>query len=251
MTSVPMDIDTHPVLSVDQLGVRFGATLVLRNITFSLRRGELVGLVGPNGAGKSTLMRAICGQVDHDGRVALGEQHCHHHRDRLGLGFIPQRDDIDPQFPISVVELVQAGRRRFQRLWSRHSATDRQAVNAAIERVGLTDKRHAHIGTLSGGQLQRAMLARALAQESDVLLLDEALSGVDTPTTHDLFHLFRDLTGEGRSLIVSTHDLGLARTHFDRCLAVNGELVADGAPDTVLSSSVLDATFGSKPWDCA
>jgi ABC-type Mn2+/Zn2+ transport system ATPase subunit len=242
---------SHPVLQVDHLGVHFGSTEVLRDISFTLTHGELIGLVGPNGAGKSTLMRAICGLVPHDGVVQLGEVHCHTHRDRLGLGFIPQRDDIDPQFPISVRELVGAGRRRFRSLFARTARREWVEVDAAIDKVGLSDKREAHIGTLSGGQLQRALLARSLAQQSDVLLLDEALSGVDTPTTHELFHLFRELTHEGRTVVVSTHDLGLARTHFDRCLAVNGTLVADGSPDEVLSAAVLDATFGAKPWDCA
>jgi ABC-type Mn2+/Zn2+ transport system ATPase subunit len=241
---------SHPVLTVDGLGVHFGATEVLRDISFTLGRGELVGLVGPNGAGKSTLMRAICGLIPHQGSVQLGEVHCHDHKDRLGLGFIPQRDDIDPQFPISVRELVGAGRRRYRSLFARSSPADAEAIDRAIARVGLQAKRDDHIATLSGGQLQRALLARSLAQQSDVLLLDEALSGVDTPTTHELFHLFRELTNDGCTLVVSTHDLGLARTHFDRCLAVNGTLIADGAPDDVLSTHVLDATFGAKPWDC-
>jgi ABC-type Mn2+/Zn2+ transport system ATPase subunit len=241
---------THPVLTVEHLGVTFGNAEVLRDISFTLDHGELVGLVGPNGAGKSTLMRAICGLIPHHGSVQLGEVHCQHHRDRLGLGFIPQRDDIDPQFPISVRELVGAGRRHYRSLFARSSRDDAAAIDTAIDRVGLGDKRYEHIGTLSGGQLQRALLARALAQQSDVLLLDEALSGVDTPTTHELFHLFRELANDGRTLVVSTHDLGLARTHFDRCLAVNGKLVADGVPADVLSPAVLDSTFGAKPWDC-
>jgi ABC-type Mn2+/Zn2+ transport system ATPase subunit len=237
----------NTALAVDGLGVRFGRTEVLTDVGFAVGRGELVGVIGPNGAGKSTLFRAICGLVTHTGHVAVGGVACHHHRDRMSTAFIPQCADLDPEFPITVAELVGSGRRRYRRWGQRPGPTDRAATATALATVHLTGREHDPVGTLSGGQFQRALLARALAQDADILLLDEALSGVDAPTTAELFGLFRRITAAGRTLLVATHDLALARYRFDRCLALNRRLVADGAPDAVLAGAALDATFGSGP----
>jgi manganese/iron transport system ATP-binding protein len=236
-----------PALAVAGLGVRFGQREVLAGVGFSVGRGELVGVVGPNGAGKSTLFRAICGLVDHSGEVTIGGVRCHHHRDRMPTAFIPQRSALDPDFPITVGELVLSGRRRFRRWWSRPAPADRRTAEQALATVHLTGRERDPVGVLSGGQLQRALLARALAQEADILLLDETLSGVDAPTTAELLALFRRITDGGRTLLVATHDLAVARRHFDRCLALNGRLVADGPPGRVLQGAALEATFGSAP----
>lgn len=236
---------TPPVLEVAGLGVRYGATVALRDVDFSVGRGELVAVVGPNGAGKSSLLRAVCGLVPHDGSVALGGVHCHHRLDRVTAAYIPQRSDLDLDFPITVGQLVLAGRRRFLRLGRRPGAAHRAAALAALERVGLADRVASPLGSLSGGQAQRALLARALAQEAELVLLDEALSGVDQPRTESLLDLFGRLRDGGTTLLVATHDLALARRRFDRCLAVNGRLVADGPPAAVLGGAVLEATFGS------
>jgi ABC-type Mn2+/Zn2+ transport system ATPase subunit len=206
-----------------------------------------VGVVGPNGAGKSTLFRAICGLVEHRGEVAIGGVRCHHHRDRVPTAFIPQRATLDPDFPITVGELILSGRRRFRSWWRRPTPVDREAMALALATVHLTGRERDPVGVLSGGQLQRALLARALAQDADILLLDETLSGVDAPTTAELLALFRRITDDGRTMLVATHDLAVARRHFDRCLALNGRLVADGPPSRVLDWAALDATFGSAP----
>jgi ABC-type Mn2+/Zn2+ transport system ATPase subunit len=234
-------------LAVNGLGVRFGRREVLAGVSFAIGRGELVGVVGPNGAGKSTLFRAICGLVDHRGEVVIGGVRCHHHRDRMSTAFIPQRAALDPDFPITVGELVESGRRRFRRWWCRSSAPDRRATEAALATVHLTGRERDPVGILSGGQLQRALLARALAQDADILLLDETLAGIDAPTTAELLALFRRIVDEGRTLLVATHDLAVARRSFDRCLALNGRLVADGPPTRVLAGAALEATFGSGP----
>jgi ABC-type Mn2+/Zn2+ transport system ATPase subunit len=238
---------TSPALTVAGLGVRFGRREVLAGVSFTVRRGELVGVVGPNGAGKSTLFRAICGLVDHSGQVTIGGVRCHHHGDRMPTAFIPQRAALDPDFPITVEELVLSGRRRFRRWWSRPAPGDRRAAERALAIVRLTGRERDLVGVLSGGQLQRALLGRALAQEAEILLLDETLSGVDAPTTAELLALFRRITDEGHTMLVATHDLAVARRHFDRCLAVNGRLVADGPPGLVLDGMALEATFGSGP----
>jgi ABC-type Mn2+/Zn2+ transport system ATPase subunit len=236
----------HNALALSGLGVAYGDHVALRDVTCAIGWGELVGVVGPNGAGKSSMFRAICGLIPHSGTVVVDGQHCDHRHDRAGAGFIPQRSDIDPEFPITLSELVLTGRRRFRRSWRRPTADDRAATARAIDRVGLTGRERDPIGSLSGGQLQRGMLARALAQGADLLLLDEALSGVDAPTTSELFDLFGDLTEHGATILVATHDLALARHRFSRCLGINGTLVADGPPADVLDGPTLESVFGSR-----
>jgi len=237
----------HPVLRLVGVTVAYPpATTVLDDVSFQVLPGELVAVVGPNGAGKSTLFKAISGLVAHDGIVELGGTHCHHQRDRLEAAYIPQRTDLDHDFPITVGQLVLAGRRRFLRLGQRPGQRHRLAADEALERVGLADLRRRPLSTLSGGQTQRALLARALAQEAHLILLDEALSGVDQPRTEDLLDLFTDLARSGTSLLVATHDLSLARRRFARCLAINGGLVGDGPPEVALDADRIEATFGSS-----
>jgi ABC-type Mn2+/Zn2+ transport system ATPase subunit len=236
---------SEPLLEVHDLSVRYGDVTVLEHCSFAASAGELIGVIGPNGAGKSTLFKAICGLVNHDGTVEVNGVHCHDHADRMDVAYIAQRNDADLHFPITVAELVLAGRRRFHRWYQRPGAADRRAAGAALERVSLGGLGDRSLTELSGGQLQRAYLARALAQEASIVLLDEALSGVDQPTTAELFGVFDELVAQGTTLLVATHDLALARRRFARCIAVNGTIRGDGPPDAVLSLDVLDATFGS------
>jgi ABC-type Mn2+/Zn2+ transport system ATPase subunit len=240
-----MSHEPTPILQVDGLGVRYGHTDALYDVSFSVGPGELIAVIGPNGAGKSTMFKAICGLVNHSGVVEVNGVHCHDHTDRMDLAYIPQRNDSDLNFPITVGELVLAGRRRFRRWWERPTAEDRDVAAQALRRVMLPGSEHRALSELSGGQLQRAYVARALAQHASVVLLDEALSGVDQPTTAELLDVFESLTLEHTTLLVATHDLALARRRFRRCLAVNGTLRGDGPPGDVLSADVLDATFGT------
>lgn len=237
--------DDHPVLRVDGVGVSYpGAARALDGVGFSIGTSELVAVVGPNGAGKSTLFRAISGQVDHDGSVEICGQHCHHHRDRLGAAYIPQRNDLDLDFPITVGQLALSGRRRFLRLGRRPGVAHQRAAASALDTVGLDGMADRALSSLSGGQLQRALVARALAQEARLLMMDEALSGVDRPHTEALLDLFEELAASGTSLLVATHDLDLVRRRFRRCLAINGRLVGDGHPADVLDTAGVVAIFG-------
>jgi ABC-type Mn2+/Zn2+ transport system ATPase subunit len=238
-------VSDSPILEVRGLGVHYGTRHALYDVSFAVGRGELIAVIGPNGAGKSTMFKAICGLVNHEGVVEVNGVHCHDHTDRMDLAYIPQRNDSDLNFPITVGELVLAGRRRFRHWWQRPSAEDREVAAAALERVQLAGTQGRSLSELSGGQLQRAYVARALAQQASVVLLDEALSGVDQPTTNELLDVFETLAAEHTTLLVATHDLALARRRFGRCLAVNGTLRADGPPAQSLAADVLDATFGS------
>lgn len=234
-----------PVLEVEHLGVRYGETDALYDVSFAVQPGEMIGVIGPNGAGKSTMFKAICGLVNHSGVVEVNGVHCHDRTDRMDLAYIPQRNDSDLNFPITVGELVLAGRRRFHSWWRRPTQSDRAAAHDALIKVRLEGTEARALTELSGGQLQRAYLARALAQQASVVLLDESLSGIDEPTTVELFEVFATLASEGTALLVATHDLALARRRFNRLLAVNGTLRGDGTPDYVLSPDILDTTFGS------
>jgi len=237
--------ESAEALVVKDLSVHYGSRRVLDAVDLTAAWGELVAVIGPNGAGKSTLFKALAGVVPFGGSVVLGGRECHHRVESAHIAYLPQQGDLDRSFPITVGQLVLTGRRPFLRPWRRVRPIDRVAVERALLEVGLSDRADSPVGSLSGGQLQRVLVARALAQEAEVLLLDEALAGVDTPTTHDLLHLFRRLTDAGRTILVATHDLALARQHFTRCIAINGRVVAEGPSHRVLASEVLDATFGS------
>jgi ABC-type Mn2+/Zn2+ transport system ATPase subunit len=243
--AVPAPLLPNPLLELIDLSVRYGQTTVLTDVSFAVGRGELVGVIGPNGAGKSTLFKAICGLVNHDGHVEVNGVHCHSRTDRMDIAYIPQRSDADLTFPITVGELVLAGRRRFHRWYARPSTPDRDEALRLLDVVNLTGMSDRSLNQLSSGQLQRAYLARALAQDASVVLLDESLSGVDQPATVELFDVFEHLVEQGTTLLIATHDLALARRRFTRCLAINGGLRGDGPPHIVLSPEVLDTTFGS------
>ena len=238
----------NPVLQAVDLAVSYGDVRALSYSSFSVHAGELVAVVGPNGAGKSTLFKALAGFVDHEGDVVVHGEHCHH-LERKAIAYIPQQSDLDLRFPITVSEVVMAGRRRFHSRRMRATSIDTTTVASCLEQVDLAGAASRSLATLSGGQVQRVLLARALAQEADVLLLDEALSGVDTRHTDDLISLFTTLCSRGTSVLVSTHDLGLVRSRFTRCLTVNGKVLGDGAPEIELASEKIERLFGSTSSD--
>lgn len=241
---------TTAVLEAAQLAVKYGDTVALGASSFSVAAGEMIAVVGPNGAGKSSLFKALAGFIDHDGDVVVHGAHCHH-LERQALAYIPQQSDLDIRFPITVGDVVLAGRRRFHNGRMRRTPADAAHVAACLAQVDLVGTEARSLATLSGGQIQRVMLARALAQEADVLLLDEALSGVDSRHTDELVSLFTDLCANGTSILVSTHDLSLVRTRFTRCLTVNGRVLGDGAPNVELNGDRLDSLFSATQPDDA
>lgn len=230
------------VLRAADVSVSYGDTVAVSPSSFSVNAGELIAVVGPNGAGKSTLFKALAGFIDHQGDVVVHGEHCHH-LERQAIAYIPQQSDVDLRFPITVSEVVLAGRRRFQGKRFSARAQDRDIVASCLGQVDMAGTEKRSLSTLSGGQVQRVLLARALAQQADVLLLDEALSGVDAMHTADLISLFAELCSHGTSVLVSTHDLGLVRSQFSRCLTLNGGLVGDGTPEVELSGHKLEAVF--------
>jgi manganese transport system ATP-binding protein len=240
-------VGLRSALCVEGVSVHYRDVVALQDVSFRVAPGEVVAVVGPNGAGKSSLFRAVLGLVGHEGRVMLDGRACRRRARRVEVAYLPQRADVDLDFPIVVREVVAGGRRRFLRCGQPLRALDRARVDDALAAVGLTELANRSIGAISGGELQRVFLARAIAQEATILLLDEALSGVDQPRTHELLGLFDALAGHGAAILVATHDLALARRRFHRCLALNRRLVADGPPTECLCDERLEAVFGSGP----
>ena len=205
----------------------------------------MTALVGVNGAGKSTLFKAIMGFVP----VARGEIRL------LGLGvkealrrnlvsYVPQSEEVDWSFPVLVEDVVMMGRYGHMGFLRRPSKADHQAVRDALARVNMLDYRHRQIGELSGGQKKRVFLARALAQDGQVILLDEPFTGVDVKTEEQIIALLRALRDEGRVMLVSTHNLGSVPEFCDRTVLVKGTVLAHGPTETTFTRANLEAAFG-------
>jgi ABC-type Mn2+/Zn2+ transport system ATPase subunit len=238
-------IEAAPALQVRDLWVRYGAQPVLEEVTFALAGGRLVGIIGPNGAGKTTLLKAILGLV----AVERGAVAVHGERPtRRGgrVAYVPQRDAVNWRFPATVADVVLMG--RYGRLgWLRRpGAEDRAIARRCLAQVGMEPYAGRAIAELSGGQQQRVFLARALAQEPDVLLLDEPISGVDAPTQESILRILAELAVQGKTLLLTTHDLRCNMEYFDGLLALNRTLIALGPTAEVLTPGVLTRTYGTQ-----
>jgi ABC-type Mn2+/Zn2+ transport system ATPase subunit len=233
-------------LSVNLNGVWAGYQKrpILHDVTLSIAAGDFVGVIGPNGCGKSTLLKVMLGLVKPvRGEVHIGDMTPEKARKRVG--YLPQLTQIDFNFPATVWDVVLMGRYGRLGMARMPQADDRKAALAAIEQVGLNAQAKLPIGQLSGGQRQRAFIARALAQEPDLLILDEPITGVDVTTQHALSHLLEELNHQGITIISTTHDLNCVASSFNRVVCLNNRLVANGSPEAVLNQSILNETFGS------
>jgi ABC-type Mn2+/Zn2+ transport system ATPase subunit len=237
--------EAPPALEVRGLTVSYGAQPVLEQVAFALAPGQLVGIIGPNGAGKTTMLKAILGLVPAvSGSVAASGEPVGRRGGRVA--YVPQRDAINWRFPASVADVVLMG--RYGRLgWlKRPGAADRAIARRCLEQVGMDAFAARPIAALSGGQQQRVFLARALAQEPEVLLLDEPISGVDAPTQDTILKILDQLAAEGKTLLLTTHDLRCNMEYFDALLALNRRLVAHGPVAHVLTPEVLTHTYGTQ-----
>jgi ABC-type Mn2+/Zn2+ transport system ATPase subunit len=209
---------------------------VITGLSFAFEPGTIVAVLGPNGGGKTTLFRALLGELPlRRGTVELPAR----------PAYVPQTDRTRLDFPVSALDVVLMGAYGRTRAWRRLARADRDAARATLDRVGLGDRARRRFGALSGGQRQRVLIARALLQDSPVILLDEPLSGVDAASATRIEALFGELRDEGRVLLVATHDVEQAR-RWDRVVCVNGQQIAYGPPAETLTTDVLSRTYGAE-----
>lgn len=228
-------------LQLRQISVAYGGRRVLEDVTATVMAGALTGIIGPNGAGKSTLLKAILGLVPRlRGEVTYGGSRLR----REQVAYVPQRQGVDWQYPATVLDVVLMGRVRAMGWYRRFDRRSYELAQAALEQVGMEDFQDRPIGSLSGGQQQRVFLARALAQEGEILLLDEPLAGIDLKNQGFIVELLQGLAGQGKVVAWVHHDLGAVLRHCDHLLLLNRRLVAAGPPRLVLSPELLRTAYG-------
>lgn len=230
-------------LVVDGVTVEFGNHKALSDVTFTVEHRTLMGVVGPNGAGKSTLFNSIAGlQPLDEGAVTVFSPRG---RRSGALAYVPQRESVNWRFPVTVFDVALMGR-TFNLSWFRRPGNrDRELVRDCLERVGLWAQRSRLMTELSGGQRQRVFVARALVQGADVLMLDEAFSGVDVGAQEGLVKVLQSLRDEGRIILLATHDLTNLAERFDQVLCLNHHVCACGPPDVTFTPEVLEELYGA------
>lgn len=235
----------QPVLTCKNLAVHYDNRSALRDVNFTVNRGEITALLGPNGAGKSTLLKVLAGMIppSHGSAAAYGTEL---NGPDPRITYVPQRSSVDWKFPISVMECTKLGLARSRSRWKPFSRNDNDKAMQALQYVGMDHLADAQIDALSGGQQQRMFIARALLNEGDVLLLDEPFTGVDVPTQEMLVELLTQLKSRGTAIVYATHDLTQAARTADHAILLNGEIVAEGTPGEIFTKDLLLKTFGGN-----
>ncbi|MEM7300018.1 MAG: manganese/iron ABC transporter ATP-binding protein [Pseudomonadota bacterium] len=241
-----MSDTAHPALRVDDITVTYrNGHTALNDVSFEIPASSICALVGINGSGKSTLFKAIMGFVP----LAKGEVHILGGRAGRALkrnivSYVPQNEDVDWDFPVLVEDVVMMGRYGHMNFLRMATRRDHEMVEQALDRVGMADYRKRQIGELSGGQKKRVFLARALAQEGRVILLDEPFTGVDVKTEDAIVELMRALRDEGHMMFVSTHNLGSVPEFCDRTVLINQTILGSGKTEEVFTQANLERAFG-------
>ncbi len=232
-------------VSIHAMTVAYRRRPVLWDIDFDAPARSLVAIVGPNGAGKSTLIKACLGLVPMaSGRVEFWGQPLRQARGRIG--YVPQRESVDWEFPVSALDVVCMGRYRKIGWFRPVSRSHKEVARACLDRVGMGDYADRQISQLSGGQQQRVFLARALAQEADLYIMDEPFAGVDAATERAIVVVLRELQSQGKSVICVHHDLATVGEYFDSALLLNMRVVAAGAVGEVMTQQNLHKTYGGR-----
>ena len=235
----------NPVMEIHDMTVSYGRKPVLWNIDLTLPKGKLIGIIGPNGAGKSTLIKASMDLLPLDsGYVKFFNQHFKNVRQQIS--YVPQRESVDWDFPASVFDVVLMGRYGKLGLFKRPRKADREIAWDCLRKVGMEAFANRQIAQLSGGQQQRVFLARALAQQADLYLMDEPFAGVDAATEKAIVTLLREMANKDKTVIVVHHDLQSVKQYFDWVILLNMRLVASGPVDKMFTKDLLQETYGGK-----
>jgi ABC-type Mn2+/Zn2+ transport system ATPase subunit len=242
--SVPVaTADPTPSVVVDGVTAGYGRRVALSDLSLTVTPGSLLAVIGPNGAGKSTLLKLIAGLIrPASGRLSVlgGTPGSAARR----IAYLPQAEAVDWEFPVTVREVVTMGRYARLGFWHEPRREDRDRVERALETVGMADAGDRQIGALSGGQRRRVFLARAIAADPDLYLLDEPVTGVDARTQEELMDVLEAESRSGKTVIATTHDLICAAQRFHEAALLNGRLVAQGSADLVLDRDLLSETYG-------
>jgi manganese/iron transport system ATP-binding protein len=231
-----------PILRAEGLGVYYESGVALENASFELNLGERLAVVGPNGAGKTTLLKVVAGVLSPtEGRVQIFGNDPGRH---ICIAYVPQRNQVDWNFPVTVADVVMMGRVGQLGLFRNPRSRDWDFVNGALEVVRMKHLAKRQISQLSGGQQQRMFIARALAQEAELMLMDEPFSGLDINSQEQVFGILDRLQEQNVTVVVSLHDLKMAAQKFDRVMLLNHAMLAIGMPDQVLNSENLVAAYG-------
>lgn len=234
-----------PAIDIKGLSVSYDRKRVLSNIYLTVEPGHIYGVLGPNGAGKSTLFKAVLGLLEPTSgeiKVLGGEIEEH----RINVAYIPQKDDVDWDFPATVKDIVAMGRYPHKGLLDTFNKADKILIDKAMEDMGISDLANRQIGQLSGGQQQRVFIARALAQEADLLFLDEPFVGVDMTTEERIIKILKDLARQGKTMLVVHHDLSSVDEYFNQVILLNQRLIAYGPIEDTFTQENLSKAYGSQ-----
>ncbi len=235
----------QPIIEIHDLTVSYDKKPVLWDIDLTLPKGKLIGIVGPNGAGKSTLIKSVMDLVPaSSGYVKLFDQPLEEVRNKIS--YVPQRESVDWDFPASAMDVVLMGRYGKLGLFKRPRKSDKEVAEECLRKVDMYAFKDRQISQLSGGQQQRVFLARALAQEADLYFMDEPFAGVDAATEKTIINILRDMSNQGKTIVVVHHDLQSVTEYFDWLILLNLRLVACGPVQEVFNQELLQETYGGK-----
>lgn len=238
-------ISSETPLAIRGVTVSYGEKPAVFSVDATFPANAMTAIIGPNGAGKSTLLKAALGVIPRlSGDVHVFGQPIEQTRARIA--YVPQRASVDWDFPTTVIDVVQMGLYRKVGLLGRLSGQMKKRAHDCLDRVGMADFAHRQIGQLSGGQQQRVFLARALAQDADLYLLDEPFAGVDAATERAIIDVLKLLKAEGKAVVAVHHDLSTVRDYFDHVFLINVRRIAEGPVDTAFTTETLQATYGGR-----
>jgi|YelNatPaOPRAMG01_1025707.scaffolds.fasta_scaffold166521_2 ABC-type Mn2+/Zn2+ transport system ATPase subunit len=238
-------LNSEAKLEVKNVYVSYGKNTALSNISFTAEEGENIALIGPNGAGKSTLFKALVGLIHLDsGEILIHGLPAGYHIDCVA--YVPQKEEIDWMFPLTVFDVVLMGRYSNLKMFSKPQKKDTEVVYNSLEQMGIKEIANEKISDLSGGQQQKVFIARAIAQEPHILLMDEPFTGIDISTKETIISFLNDCVKNKITVIVAIHDLNIAAKYFKKIILLNKNLIAYGKPSEVFIKDNLNKTFGDQ-----